>query len=193
MQIVVFAWGPLTNPNIKEIICIDKPFVKSELLFPISLSRVECKGKPKEKLTLVIDPNGISTSVFYAPHTYKNLGKAIKNLKESENTQLSNIGYYNNINGRYKTRNLDILLQIKKFIYQHYFDIAIWTDTPPNLKFSPMYNRDEWIQKFLLERLRRLKNTKEYLKMVPIEVQNILLYKRILDGKLINTKRTCRK
>ena len=194
MQIAVLAWGSLIHhpysPNTETELCIAKPFVKSGLFFPISLSRIEQKGKPKEKLTLVIDLHGIPTPVFYAPHKYKNLGKAIKNLKERENTQLGNIGYYNLVNGRYRTRNLDLLPQIKKFLYQHHFDIAIWTDVPPNLKFSPMYNRDEWIQKFLLGRIKRLKNTQEYLKMVPKKVQEIPLYRRILEGKVVNRKRT---
>jgi len=196
MQIAVLAWGSLINypysPNTMEELCINKPFIKSGLFFPVALTRIENRGKPKEKLSLVIDPKGIPTPIFYAPHTFKNLGKAIKNLKDRESTQLGNIGYYNLVNGRYRTRNLDLLPQIKKFLYNNHFDIAIWTDTPPNLKFSPMYNRDEWIQKFLLGRIKRLYNTQEYLKMVPKEVQTMPMYRRILEGKLINVKRTKR-
>lgn len=194
MQISVLSWGSLVkypySPNTKAELCIEKPFIKSEMVFPVYLSRVENRGKPKEKLSLVIDPQGIPTPIFYAPHKYKNLGRAIKNLKERENTTLGNVGYYNSINGRYRTRNMALLPQIKKFLQRHNFDIAIWTDVPPNLKFSPIYTRDEWVQKFLLGKIKRLKNTQDYLDMVPIEIQYIPLYRRIIEGKLVNKKRT---
>lgn len=191
LSICVLGFGSLLehqySDNTKHTLQISTQFAPTNFHLPINLTRVISKGKPAEKLTLVIDPNAPTQEpTYYAAHQYKSLQQAIHNLKERENIKTQYIGYYNIVNNRHRSRLKSILPHIKKFCYDHYFDVAIWTDSPPNFRFHPKSPdpQDIQIQKYLRARPRVLRNTQDYLNLLPpsLITRNQLLYRICHDN-----------
>ena len=191
LSICVLGFGSLLehqySSNTGAELHTSTPFAPADICLPIRLSYIAGKGKPHEQLCLVIDPDAPTKEpVYYAVHKYKSLPAAIHNLKERENTKTRNIGYLNINNGRYRCDCKDILNDIREFCQKNYFDVAIWTDTSPNFKFSSKSpdHPSIQIQKYLKARPRVLKNTQAYLRLLPsiIVRKNPLLFRICQDN-----------
>jgi len=193
MKICVLGFGSLLEHQYSNNTCaelkVSTPFAPTDFSLPIRLSFITGKGTKNEKLALVIDPEASSKEpVYYAVHKYSSLPAAIRNLRERENTKLKNIGYLNVNNDNYRCSCQGILSEIRKFCQKNYFDVAIWTDTPPNFNFK-QGSRDHpniQIQKYLKSHPRVLRNTQEYLRLLPsIIVRKNPLLTRICRNNII--------
>ena len=90
MKIGILAWGSLYW-DLGSLKIIDE-WKSDGVILPIEFSRISDKGKGR--LTLVIDEiNGSQIRTYWSTSSFNSLEKSIKNLRDREGTNDSNIGY----------------------------------------------------------------------------------------------------
>lgn len=155
MKIIYLGWGSLLWSNMG--LSLSKKWEKTDIKFPLNFSRISDKGKGR--LTLVVDyDNGINNNIWYAETKHNDLNKAIKALKERENTIKRNIAYLNlqKNNGRVKNlRDDEQKMLIEKF--KGKYDAIIWVDLATN--WQDIRN-EKYTTENAIKYLKEIKNDK---------------------------------
>tara|TARA_R110000751_G_scaffold32243_1_gene81232 strand:+ start:1489 stop:2052 length:564 start_codon:yes stop_codon:yes gene_type:complete len=132
MKIGILAWGSLYW-DLGSLKIIDE-WKSDGVILPIEFSRISDKGKGR--LTLVIDEiNGSQIRTYWSTSSFNSLEKSIKNLRDREGTNDSNIGYINLIeNSSYSKFSNSLIEQIKDWAKLKKLDAVIWTDLESNFQ-----------------------------------------------------------
>lgn len=133
MKIAIIAWGSLVRDprtlKIKDDWCNSGPELN------IEFSRVSKDGR----LTLVIDAyNGAKVKTYFAQSKRNDLGDAIADLRDREETIRKRIGFIESTNDNSSkvefSDQIDVFQNIQAWCKNSNYDAAIWTALPSQFK-----------------------------------------------------------
>lgn len=133
MKIAIIAWGSLVwDPRTLKI---KGDWNDNGPRLNIEFSRVSKDGR----LTLVIDPdNGEEVKTYFAQSKRSDIGDAIADLRDREETVRKRIGFVDLISGTDSKGEfpdqVDVFEYIKGWCRSQNFDAAVWTALPSQFK-----------------------------------------------------------
>lgn len=171
MKIAIIAWGSLVwDPGTLQIM---GDWNNNGPMLNIEFSRVSKDGR----LTLVIDTdNGEEVKTYFAQSKRNDLGDAIADLRDREETVRKRIGFVDLINGTdSKTEfpgQVDVFESMKGWCRSQNYDAAVWTALPSQFKDQ---TRSDFSVDNAIAYLKSLpksarENALEYIRKAPQEI-----------------------
>ena len=177
MEIAFLGWGSLVWCPLE--LKVKGEWNKDGPLLPIELRRLSKCGR----ITFVLHPGAKDVQTLWVYAVFKDLDRAIENLREREETITKRIGFLSMPNGEHRCKVVpDVLDRIREWAVKKGLDAVIWTDLPENPDKFKKKTKMELTEDNIIKYLKSLEGetlekAKEYVQKAPKQIDTKLRHR----------------